>query len=71
MPLGIQNLFIFTQGAEQESLAKAFPAAIAAAVCDTLMILVAVWGVAAAVREIAWLTGEATEFVAILCPNHI
>ena len=45
LPLGVQNLFVFNQGAMQPSLLRAMPAVIAAAVCDTLLILLAVNGV--------------------------
>lgn len=45
LPLGVQNLFVFNQGATQPSLLKALPAVVAAAICDTLLILVAVNGV--------------------------
>ncbi|MBP2641800.1 MAG: Lysine exporter protein [Firmicutes bacterium] len=45
LPLGVQNLFVFTQGALQPKLFDAFPVVIAAAVCDTLLILLSVQGV--------------------------
>ncbi|TWH47728.1 LysE/ArgO family amino acid transporter [Sporomusa sp. KB1] len=45
LPLGVQNLFIFNQGATQPSFLRALPAVIAASVCDTLLILLAVNGV--------------------------
>ncbi|WP_172256226.1 LysE/ArgO family amino acid transporter [Saccharibacillus deserti] len=51
LPLGVQNVFIFTQGAAQPRLSGAFPAIIAAALCDTLLILLAVFGVSAVVLE--------------------
>jgi L-lysine exporter family protein LysE/ArgO len=45
LPLGVQNLFVFNQGAVQPNFLRALPAAMAAAVCDTLLILLAVQGV--------------------------
>ena len=44
LPLGVQNVFIFTQGATQPSLVRALPATITAAICDTMLILLAVFG---------------------------
>lgn len=45
LPLGVQNLFIFQQGAAQQRLRGAAPAVITASVCDTLLIVLAVSGV--------------------------
>ncbi|GGG07510.1 LysE/ArgO family amino acid transporter [Paenibacillus aceti] len=55
LPLGVQNIFVFTQGAEQPALRKALPAAITAAVSDTLLILLAVLGLSVIVGEVEWL----------------
>lgn len=44
LPLGVQNVFIFTQGATQPSLKRAMPAVVTAALCDTLLIIIAVFG---------------------------
>lgn len=44
LPLGVQNVFIFSQGATQPNLVRALPAAITAAICDTVLILLAVYG---------------------------
>ena len=55
LPLGVQNVFIFTQGAAQPRLAGALPAVITAALCDTLLIVLAVFGVSAVVLEFEWL----------------
>lgn len=52
LPLGIQNVFIFNQGATQPRFYKALPAIISAAVCDTLLILLAVAGVSVVVLRI-------------------
>lgn len=45
LPLGVQNVFIFNQGATQKSLMKALPAVLTAGISDTLLILLAVTGV--------------------------
>lgn len=55
LPLGPQNTFVLAQGASQPSLARAMPAVVAAGLCDTLLILVAVFGVSVAVLGLPWL----------------
>lgn len=55
IPLGVQNVFIFNQGATQPTLWRAMPAVITAAICDTLLILLAVLGVSLVVLQISWL----------------
>lgn len=55
LPLGPQNTFILAQGASQPSLVRALPAVAAAGLCDTLLILMAVFGVSLLVNEILWL----------------
>ncbi|CAH0239400.1 Arginine exporter protein ArgO [Peribacillus sp. Bi96] len=55
LPLGVQNVFIFNQGAIQPTLKKALPATITAAICDTLLILLAVLGVSLIVMQYDWL----------------
>ncbi|WP_339289335.1 LysE/ArgO family amino acid transporter [Ureibacillus sp. FSL K6-0786] len=55
LPLGVQNVFVFTQGAMQPNLFRAFPATITAAMCDTLLILLAVFGLSAIVLQFEWL----------------
>ena len=39
MPLGIQNIFIINQGANQVHFLKAMPSVVTAAVCDVCLIL--------------------------------
>ncbi|MEJ8306266.1 LysE/ArgO family amino acid transporter [Saccharibacillus sacchari] len=51
LPLGVQNVFVFTQGAAQPRLSKALPAVLAASLCDTLLIVLAVFGVSAIVLK--------------------
>lgn len=45
LPLGVQNIFIFNQGATHKRLSNALPAILTAGVCDTILIIVAVAGV--------------------------
>lgn len=52
LPLGIQNIFIFNQGATQGSMVKALPAVVTAAICDTLLITLAVAGVSVVVLSV-------------------
>lgn len=52
LPLGVQNVFVFNQGAAQSRLSGALPAVMAAALCDTLLISLAVFGVSALVLKI-------------------
>ncbi|GGN93857.1 LysE/ArgO family amino acid transporter [Saccharibacillus kuerlensis] len=51
LPLGVQNVFVFTQGATQPRVSRALPAVLAASLCDTLLILLAVYGVSAVVLQ--------------------
>jgi L-lysine exporter family protein LysE/ArgO len=55
IPLGVQNIFIFNQGASQSHFYSALPSVLTAAVCDTILITLAVLGVSLAVLEVAWL----------------
>ncbi len=55
LPLGVQNVFVFSQGATQPKLLRAFPATITAGLCDTLLILLAVFGLSAIVLQFEWL----------------
>ncbi|MBB5323742.1 L-lysine exporter family protein LysE/ArgO [Anoxybacillus tepidamans] len=45
LPLGAQNVFVFNQGASQPKFRGAVPVIITASLCDTLLILLAVFGV--------------------------
>jgi len=51
LPLGVQNVFIFSQGVMQPSVLKAMPATITAAICDTLLILLAGLGLSIIVLQ--------------------
>ncbi|ASB60363.1 amino acid transporter [Bacillus sp. A053] len=52
LPLGVQNVFIFQQGAWQKHVWRALPAVISASVCDTLLIVLAVVGVSVIVQQL-------------------
>lgn len=52
LPLGAQNVFVFQQGALQPRLYRALPVVITAALCDTLLIALAVIGVSVVVFTI-------------------
>jgi L-lysine exporter family protein LysE/ArgO len=54
LPLGIQNVFVFNQGASQPRFVKALPVIITAALCDTFLIILAVLGVSLIVLGIHW-----------------
>ncbi|MBP3964648.1 LysE/ArgO family amino acid transporter [Paenibacillus lignilyticus] len=55
LPLGVQNVFVFNQGAVQSRFRKALPVVITASVCDALLILLAVLGVSVLVLQFVWL----------------
>lgn len=55
LPLGVQNVFVFSQGAAHPKLRHALPAVITASMCDTLLILLAVAGVSLIVLTISWI----------------
>ncbi|HEY4554471.1 MAG TPA: LysE/ArgO family amino acid transporter [Bacillaceae bacterium] len=52
LPLGAQNVFVFNQGASQRHFKGAVPVILTASLCDTLLILLAVWGVSVIVLTI-------------------
>ncbi|KAB2397721.1 MULTISPECIES: LysE/ArgO family amino acid transporter [Bacillus cereus group] len=55
LPLGVQNVFVFSQGATQPRLIRALPATVTAALCDTFLILLAVFGLSTIVLQFEWL----------------
>lgn len=55
LPLGVQNIFIFNQGATQAKLWHALPSVLTAFICDTVLILLSVLGVSIAILAITWL----------------
>jgi len=54
LPLGVQNVFIFNQGALQPRYMNVLPVVITAALCDTLLILVSVLGVSLLILGSFW-----------------
>ncbi|CAH0344568.1 LysE/ArgO family amino acid transporter [Bacillus sp. CECT 9360] len=55
LPLGVQNVFIFNQGATQPRFLKALPVIITASICDAFLISLAVLGVSVVVLGSFWL----------------
>lgn len=55
LPLGVQNVFVFNQGAVHPRFIKALPVVITASLCDTLLILVAVSGVSLIILGSLWI----------------
>ncbi|MGM9966891.1 MULTISPECIES: LysE/ArgO family amino acid transporter [unclassified Rummeliibacillus] len=55
LPLGVQNIFVFSQGVTQPNIYKALPATLAAALCDTLLIFLAVFGLSIIVLQFEWI----------------
>lgn len=55
LPLGVQNVFVFTQGVTQPSLIRALPAVMTAAICDTVLIVLAILGLSLIVLQFDWL----------------
>ncbi|RXI96141.1 amino acid transporter [Anaerobacillus alkaliphilus] len=52
LPLGVQNVFVFNQGATQPRYRRAFPVILTASLCDTLLITLAILGVSVLVLGI-------------------
>ncbi|SOC37530.1 LysE/ArgO family amino acid transporter [Ureibacillus acetophenoni] len=55
LPLGVQNVFIFNQGATHQKLRYALPAVFTAGICDTILISLAVAGVSIFIFSFEWL----------------
>ncbi|WP_379130027.1 LysE/ArgO family amino acid transporter [Paenibacillus sp. sgz500958] len=56
LPLGVQNIFVFNQGALHPKLRGALPVILTASLCDTLLITAAVSGVSLVVLSVEWVT---------------
>lgn len=56
VPLGVQNIFVFNQGALHRRFLSAVPVIVTAAMCDTLLIGAAVGGVSLLLLSLDWLT---------------
>lgn len=65
VPLGIQNIFIFNQGANQAHFLHAMPSVLTAMLCDTILIVCAVLGISVVVLAIPWL--KTTIFIIGFC----
>ncbi|MBT2757480.1 amino acid transporter [Mesobacillus foraminis] len=55
LPLGVQNVFIFNQGALQPRYMNVLPVVITASLCDTFLILVSVLGVSLLILSSFWI----------------
>ena len=55
LPLGVQNVFVFNQGAVQPRFSRVLPVIITASVCDTILITLAVLGISAIVLGVYWI----------------
>ncbi|MEH7355865.1 LysE/ArgO family amino acid transporter [Neobacillus drentensis] len=55
LPLGVQNVFVFNQGAMQPRWMLVLPVVLTASICDTLLISLAVFGVSAVVLGVDWI----------------
>ncbi len=55
LPLGVQNVFVFNQGATQPRFSRALPVIVTASLCDTFLISLAVLGVSVIVFGIQWI----------------
>jgi L-lysine exporter family protein LysE/ArgO len=55
LPLGVQNIFVFNQGALQKSFIHTLPVVLTASLCDTLLITLSVLGVSLAILGSIWL----------------
>ncbi|WP_369899457.1 LysE/ArgO family amino acid transporter [Bacillus manliponensis] len=55
LPLGVQNVFVFNQGATQSKFIRALPVIITASLCDTLLISLAVLGISVVVLGSYWI----------------
>lgn len=65
IPLGLQNVFIFNQGATQPKLVRALPSVFTAFICDSILIILAVLGISLIVLQFAWL--KLTLFIVGFC----
>jgi L-lysine exporter family protein LysE/ArgO len=55
IPLGVQNFFIFSQGATKSKLIYVLPVILTACICDTFLIVLAVTGVSVVVLNFIWM----------------
>jgi L-lysine exporter family protein LysE/ArgO len=57
LPLGVQNVFIFNQGASQPTYIRVLPVVLTAALCDSLLIILAVSGISILIFQLVWIKG--------------
>jgi L-lysine exporter family protein LysE/ArgO len=55
IPLGVQNFFIFSQGATRSKFRDVLPVVVTASLCDCLLIILAVSGVSLVVMNFIWM----------------
>ena len=55
LPLGVQNVFVFNQGATQSKFRRALPVVLTASICDTILISLAVLGISVIVLGVYWI----------------
>ncbi len=55
IPLGVQNVYVFNQGATHSRLIQAVPSIMTAFLCDMTLILLSVLGISLIVMELPWL----------------
>lgn len=55
LPLGVQNVFVFNQGATQSKFRRALPVVLTASICDTILISFAVLGISVIVLGVYWI----------------
>ncbi|MEH7114738.1 LysE/ArgO family amino acid transporter [Neobacillus niacini] len=55
LPLGVQNVFVFNQGATQPKFRRALPVIFTASLCDTLLISLAILGISVIVLSVYWI----------------
>jgi L-lysine exporter family protein LysE/ArgO len=55
LPLGVQNVFVFNQGATQPSYFRVLPVILTAALCDSFLIILAVSGISLLIFQVVWI----------------
>lgn len=56
LPLGVQNIFVFNQGAQHPKYRSVLPVVLTASLCDTLLISAAVGGISLLILSLNWVT---------------
>lgn len=73
MPLGMQNVFIFNQGANQKHFLHAMPSVVTAILCDSILVICAVLGISLVLLQIPWLKTLLflVGFIFLLCMGFV